>query len=91
MENIALNPLLLGALVGLVLVVLNTGVLLWLAMRRPDAQAALERQQQDEAGRQALLSAMGANVQTMERALRQEIAESSRGARQELAQSLATF
>jgi DNA recombination protein RmuC len=91
LENIALNPLLLGALVGLVLVVLNTGVLLWLAMRRPDTQAALERQQQDEAGRQALLSAMGANVQSMERALRQEIAESSRGARQELAQNLATF
>jgi DNA recombination protein RmuC len=75
----------------LAVLALNTGVLLWLALRRQDLQAALERQQQDDGARQALLAAMSANVQALERALRQEIAESSRGARQELSQNLATF
>ena len=84
-----MNPLIVWSVLALVL--LNTGVLLWLALRKPDGQAALERQQQDDAARQALLSAMGANVQALERALRQEIAESSRGGRQELTQNLATF
>jgi DNA recombination protein RmuC len=84
-----MNPLIVWAVLALVL--LNTGVLLWLAQRKPDGQATLARQQQDDAARQALLSAMGANVQALERALRQEIAESSRGGRQELTQNLATF
>jgi DNA recombination protein RmuC len=88
-EGAAVNPLVVWAVLALVL--LNTLVLLWLALRRPDGQAALERQQQDDAGRQTLLSAMAANVQALERALRQEIAESSRGGRQELTQNLATF
>ncbi len=89
MDGAALNALLSWVLLALVLV--NTGVLLWLAMRQPDGQAALARQQQDDAARQALLSAMGANTQALERALRQEISESSRGGRQELAHNLATF
>jgi DNA recombination protein RmuC len=75
----------------LALLLVNTAVLLWWAMRKPDAHASLEREQQDVMARQVLLSALAANVQTLERALRQEIAESSRGARQELTQNLATF
>jgi DNA recombination protein RmuC len=89
MQSAAMNPLIVWAVLTLVL--LNTGVLLWLAVRKPDGQVAQERQQQDDAARQALLSALGANVQALERALRQEIAESSRGGRQELTQNLATF
>ena len=84
-----MNSLLVWAVLALVL--LNTCVLLWLTQRKPDAQMEQERQRQDEAARQALLSAMSTNVQALERALRQEIAESSRGGRQELSQNLATF
>jgi DNA recombination protein RmuC len=89
MEGAAVNPLIVWGI--LVLVLLNTGVLLWLALRKPDGQTTQQRQQQDDAARQVLLAAIGANVQALERALRQEIAESSRGGRQELTQNLATF
>ncbi|WP_342621161.1 DNA recombination protein RmuC [Rhodoferax sp. GW822-FHT02A01] len=75
----------------LALVLLNTVVLAWLALRKHDAQHDQLRLQQEEAARQQLLSAMAAQTQNMERALRQEIAESGRSARQEASQSLATF
>ncbi len=88
MEGLALNSLLVWGLLLLVLV--NSGVVLWLAARRAQGPSELERQQQ-EAAQRNLLAAMAANTQALERALRQEIAESSRGGRQELSQNLATF
>ena len=71
----------------LALVLVNSGVLLWLAARKPEGQ---DPQQQEDAQR-GLLAAIATNTQNLERALRQEIAESSRGARQELSQNLASF
>jgi DNA recombination protein RmuC len=62
-------------------------LLLWLALRRPDAaagQAALQ-------GRIELLAAVQDGTERLERELRREISESSRGGRQELTQNLATF
>jgi DNA recombination protein RmuC len=92
-DSTPLNAFLPWAL--LALVVLNLCLLLWLALRKPDAQAALQaealRQQQEAAARKELLSAMASQTQSMERALRQEMAESARSARQELQQNLATF
>lgn len=67
--------------------VLNGVLLLWLALRRPDAaagQAALQ-------GRIELLAAVQDGTERLERELRREISESSRGGRQELTQNLATF
>ena len=75
----------------LALVLLNTVALAWLALRKHDAQHDQLRLQQEDAARQQLLSAMAAQTQAMERALRQEIAESGRSARQEASQSMATF
>lgn len=65
MDALPLNTLLVWAV--LVLVLLNTGVLLWLTQRGPADNSGLER------------------------ALRQEMTESARAARQELSQNLATF
>ncbi len=82
------------AWVLLALVLVNTGLLLWLAMRQPDGQDPLALQQQQQVQQDAqrtLLAAMAANTQALERSLRQEIAESARGGRQELAHNLATF
>jgi DNA recombination protein RmuC len=89
MDSTALSSLPVWLLLALVLV--NSGVLLWLAARKPGGQDALAQQQQQDAAQRSLLAAMAANTQALERALRQEITESSRGARQELAQNLATF
>jgi len=74
----------------LALAVLNGLVLLWLALRRPDAAGALAAEQ----GKAELLAAVqGGSERTerLERELRREISESSRGGRQELTQNLATF
>jgi DNA recombination protein RmuC len=74
----------------LALAVLNGLVVWWLALRRPDAAAA----QAAEQGRVELLAAMQGGAERMERLereLRREISESSRGGRQELTQNLATF
>ncbi len=83
------------AWIALALVLLNTGVLLWMATRKGDAQAALalqqEQQEKQTEAQRNLLTAITTNTQALERALRQEIAESSRGGRQELTQNLATF
>lgn len=83
-----MNDVLLWLVLGLV--VLNGLVVLWLALRRPDAAAA----QAAEQGRVELLAAMQGGAERMERLereLRREISESSRGGRQELTQNLATF
>ena len=72
-------PLALLAL--LVLLLLLT---LWLALRRPD-QAPLK------ALRDELQSAVRADVQQLERGLRDEVARSAGNTRSELAQTLATF
>lgn len=78
----------------LALAVLNGLVVWWLALRWPDAAAA----QAAEQGRAELLAAVqlasGSNTERterLERELRREISESSRGGRQELTQNLATF
>ncbi len=71
----------------LALAVLNGLVLLWLALRRPDASAALSAEQ----GRAELLAAVQGSSERLERELRREISESARGGRQELTQNLATF
>jgi DNA recombination protein RmuC len=93
--NTQTNSLLIWGLTLLVL--LNCGVLLWLALRGSGAGADAARlqqqqqQQQQDAAQRNLLAAQAANTQALERALRQEMAESARAARQELAQNLATF
>ena len=74
-----------------ILSLVNLLVLLWIALRKADTS------QQDRA-HQNLLAALGAQQATsqlanerLERELRREISESSRGGRQEITQSLATF
>ena len=89
MEGMPLNSLLVWGL--WLLVLLNSGVVLWLALRSADAQPGVEWHQQQDAAQRNLLAAMAANTQALERALRKEMAESARSARQELAQSIATF
>ncbi|MEO8119846.1 MAG: DNA recombination protein RmuC, partial [Rhodoferax sp.] len=71
----------------LALVVLNGLVLLWLALRQPDARGALAAEQ----GKAEVLAAVKGGAERLERELRREISESSRGGRQELTQNLATF
>lgn len=85
MGEIAVNDVVLGLV--LVLAVVNGLLLLWLAWHRPGAQDALAAAQ----GKQELLLAMQGHTERLERELRREISESSRGARQELAHNLATF
>ncbi len=70
-------------------------VLAWFWLRKPNTSA---QQDQQEANRQNLLTAMAASLsglqsanERLERELRREISESSRGGRQEIIQSLATF
>ena len=78
---------------ALLLVAINIFIWTFLVVRRRTTRLENEIQlrQREELARQELLSAISANTQALERALRQEISESSRGARQELAQNLATF
>ena len=71
----------------LLLAVLNGVVLLWLAMRRPDAAGRAAAEQ----AKAELLAAVQGSTERLERELRREISESSRGGRQELTQNLATF
>ncbi len=89
MDGQAFGSLPLWLLLALGLV--NSAVLLWLAARKRDGQDAEALQQQQDAAQRNLLAAMAANTLALERAMRQEIAESSRSGRQELAQNLATF
>jgi DNA recombination protein RmuC len=71
----------------LVLGVVNVLLLLWLLLRRPDNSQAKVAEQE----RAAMLTVVQTGTERLERELRREISESSRGGRQELAQNLATF
>ncbi len=62
----------------------NLLLLLWLLLRKPQAPP-------DDGSRAELLGVISANTERLERELRREISESSRGGRQELTQTLATF
>jgi len=80
-----LNNVVLWTLLALGL--LNVLLLLWLGLRRPDAGA-------DPAAQKAkaeMLAVIQASGERLARELRQEIGESSRSGRLELAQNLATF
>ena len=71
----------------LALGVVNALMLIWLALRKPDDGAA----KQAEQTRTALQGFLQSSNDKVERELRREITESSRGGRQELVQSFATF
>jgi DNA recombination protein RmuC len=74
--------------------VLNALLLLWLALRKRDNRAEQQADQIAQAQAElmgALNIAMLAGHERIERELRREISESSRGGRQELTQSFATF
>lgn len=79
------DPVILWLIVALVL--LNLVGLLWLALRRSDKQATAAAMQ----NKTELLSAVSATSERLERELRREITESSRGGRQELTQSFGAF
>ena len=68
----------------LALAVVNVLVLIWLSLRNPDNTAS-------EQARAALEGFLQISNDKVERELRREITESSRGGRQELVQSFATF
>lgn len=71
----------------LALGVLNALGLAWLVLKRGDGAAATAAEQ----GRAELLAVVQSTSERMERELRREISESSRGGRQELTQNLASF
>lgn len=71
----------------LALVVFNIIVVLWFAVRKVDRQATEAAVQ----GKVELLGAVSATSERLERELRREITESSRGGRQELTQSFGAF
>ncbi|MEI8171789.1 MAG: DNA recombination protein RmuC, partial [Rhodoferax sp.] len=78
----------------LALAVLNGLVLLWLALRRTADTAGLQAEQaklEVLAAVQITAKASSERTERLERELRREISESSRGGRQELTQNLATF
>ena len=82
-----MNDVLLWLVLGLA--VLNVFLVLWLAVRRSDGAGGSTEQ-----GRVELLGQLQGHTQRLdrlERELRREISESSRGGRQELTQNLATF
>jgi DNA recombination protein RmuC len=85
MEKTGLNDMVLWWV--LALGVANVLVLLWLALRRLDTGAA----QAADQGKTELLAAVQGSAERLERELRREISESSRGGRQELTQTFATF
>ncbi len=80
-----MNDLLLWLV--LALAAMNGVVLLWMALRGQEARGVREAEQ----GKAELLTAVLGSSERMERELRREISESSRGGRQELTQNLATF
>ena len=71
----------------LALVVFNITVVLWFAVRKADRHATEAAVQ----GKVELLGAVSATSERLERELRREITESSRGGRQELTQSFGAF
>jgi len=70
-----------------VLMVLNLAIVLWLARANTGATTAVQQQ----AALQDLRAVVQAGNDRLERELRREIAESSRGGRQEATQNLASF
>ncbi|MEN9670892.1 MAG: hypothetical protein RL018_1169, partial [Pseudomonadota bacterium] len=71
----------------LALVVFNIIAVLWFAVRKADKQATEAAVQ----AKHALLGAVSTTSERLERELRREISESSRGGRQELTQNLGVF
>ena len=90
-----MNSLTLWAVLALMLalVLANTALLLWLALRLRQHGSATSQQEQQraEAAHKELLATIANQSQNLERALRQAMADSARGLRQELAHNLATF
>ena len=90
-----MNSLTLWAVLALMLalVLANTALLLWLALRlrQHGSAASQQEQQRAEAAHKELLATIANQSQNLERALRQAMADSARGLRQELAHNLATF
>ena len=90
-----MNSLTLWAMLALMLalVLANTALLLWLALRlrQHGSAASQQEQQRAEAAHKELLATIANQSQNLERALRQAMADSARGLRQELAHNLATF
>ncbi|MDO8699005.1 MAG: DNA recombination protein RmuC [Rhodoferax sp.] len=85
MEESGLNNMVLWSTVALGVV--NVLLLLWMALRRVDGGPA----QQAQAEVLLAVKSTSERLQQLERELRREINESSRGGRQELTQNLATF
>jgi DNA recombination protein RmuC len=85
-----------GLVLCLVLGLVNLLALVWayFALRRwvvPDAQAASAQAATDAAARQEMLGLVRSSSERLERELRHDITDSSRTARQELTQNLASF
>ncbi len=72
---------------ALALAVVNFLLLVWLILRRPNART----EQQAQQTRTDLLTSLQTGNDRLEGELRREISDNSRGGRQELAQSFATF
>jgi DNA recombination protein RmuC len=85
LEETGLNDIVLWSVLALAAV--NLLLLLWLALRRREGAAP----QATEQLRAELVMALQAGNERLERELRQEITESARSGRLELAQNLATF
>ena len=90
-----MNSLTLWAVLALMLalVLANTALLLSMALRLRQHGSATSQQEQQraEAAHKELLVTIASQSQNLERALRQAMADSARGLRQELAHNLATF
>ncbi len=84
-----MNDLVAGLLVALVVV--NLLVLLWFGLRKTDTAASDAAIRQADQTRVELLANLQTGNDRLERELRREISESSRGGRQELTQSFASF
>ena len=74
----------LQAIALIALAAANLLLLLWLLLRKPATPP-------DDGSRAELLGTVNASTERLERELRREISETSRGGRQELTQNLATF
>jgi DNA recombination protein RmuC len=83
--TISIEPWILWLLIAVA--VFNALVLIWLALRRADKAATAAAVQ----GKTELLGAVSTTSERLERELRREITESSRGGRQELTQSFGAF
>ena len=80
------QPVLLLVLLGI-----NTALLAWVLLRRQPAELSAQDRLAQEGARQETLALIRSSAERLERELRHEVSESSRGGRQELTQTLATF